>query len=55
MPSRGLDGYELCFPALCMASGQSPDGNCLAPLYYGASSGLSWKPNAAAFRFSARN
>jgi hypothetical protein len=40
-------------PALCVATGLSRDGNGLDRRPYVVGSGLSWKPIAAAFRFSA--
>jgi hypothetical protein len=40
------------FSALCMATGLSRDGDRLDPPTYCVDSGLSWKPIAAAFRFS---
>ncbi len=43
------------FSALCMATGLSRDGDRLDRLTYCVGSGLSWKPIAAAFRFSAFN
>ena len=38
--------------ALCIATGMPPDGDRLGRLAY-VGSGVSWKPIAAAFRFSA--
>ena len=43
------------FSALCMATGLSRDGDRLDRLTYCVGSGLSSKPIAAAFRFSAFN
>lgn len=43
------------FSALCMATGLSRHGDRLDRLSYGVGSGLSSKPSAAAFRFSAFN
>src|SRR5208337_2814250 len=43
------------FSALCMTTGLSRGGDRLDPLTYCVGSGLSWKPSAAAFRFSAFN
>ena len=37
---------------MCMATGLSRDGDGLDRLTYCVGSGLSWKPIAAAFRFS---
>ena len=44
---------EIGFSALCIATGMPPDGDRLGRLAYGVGSGVSWKPIAAAFRFSA--
>jgi len=41
--------------ALCVATGLSRDGDGLDRLTYSVGSGLSWKPIAAAFRFSVFN
>ena len=43
------------FEALCMTTGLSRSGDRLDPLTYCVGSGLSWKPIAAAFRFSTFN
>ena len=46
---------RIWFSALCMATGLSRDGDRLDRLTYCVGSGLSSKPSAAAFRFSAFN
>ena len=46
---------DLVSAALCMATGLSHDGDRLDRVTYCVGSGLSWKPIAAAFRFSAFN
>jgi hypothetical protein len=54
-PSMTNRCRRIWFSALCMATGLSRDGDRLDPLTYCVGSGLSWKPSAAAFRFSAFN
>ena len=51
-PSIANRCRRIWFSALCMATGLSRDGGRLDPLTYCVGSGLSWKPSAAAFRFS---
>ena len=41
------------FSALCIGTGMPPDGDRRGRLAYDVGSGVSWKPIAAAFRFSA--
>ena len=51
-PVSRTDAGGFGFSALCMTTGLSRDGDRLDPLSYCVGSGLSWKPSAAAFRFS---
>ena len=50
-----IDAGGSVFSTLCMATGLSRNGDRLDPLTYCVGSGLSCKPMAAAFRFSALN
>ena len=54
-PSMTNRCRRIWFSALCMATGMSRDGDRLDRLTYCVGSGLSSKPIAAAFRFSAFN
>ena len=54
-PVSRTDAGGFGFSALCMTTGLSRGGDRLDPLTYCVGSGLSWKPSAAAFRFSAFN
>ena len=54
-PVSRTDAGGFGFSALCMTTGLSRGGDRLDPLTYCVGSGLSWKPIAAAFRFSAFN
>ena len=54
-PVSQTDAGGFGFSALCMTTGLSRGGDRLDPLTYCVGSGLSWKPIAAAFRFSAFN
>ena len=49
---RELMAGKLVFSALCVATSLWRDGHGLYPLTYCVGNGLSWKPIAAAFRFS---
>jgi hypothetical protein len=51
-PVPRTDAGGFGFSALCMTTGLSRDGDRLDPPTYCGDSGLSWKPSAAAFRFS---
>ena len=54
-PTFGTDAGGLGFSALCVAVGLSRDGDGLDRNPYCVGIGLSWKPIAAAFRFSVSN
>jgi hypothetical protein len=51
-PAPRTEAGGFGFSALCMTTGLSRDGDRLDPPTYCVDSGLSWKPIAAAFRFS---
>ena len=51
-PASLTDAREVGSSALCVATGLSREGDGLDRLTYFVGSGLSWKPIAAAFRFS---